>query len=314
MLHAQDVITLEADSYRLEAPLAQSSYGLIWQARSSGGLAVAMKFINHAQMVLAHHALQGRWIDSALAESTFLATLAPWDERHIVRLLDRGQHHALPVMALELMGPDLAHVRPSGPAQVLAWMDQMNQALAKVHQYGWLYLDLKPSNVLTTPAGAVKLADFGTSRLRSAGASVHYTGTASWQAPEQLQPLADGGYAVSEATDFFALGALFYYLVTGNQLRFCRDCGDAWRQKLPVSPAASTLWPQEEQHFVRAFDGAENTWCPGADGAAGALALSLLRTLLAPRTEQRPRHALVISRMLSAIRKALPPASMRAAA
>lgn len=303
MLQAQDVITLETGSYRLEAPLAQSSYGLVWQAHGPHGCSVALKFINQAQMAQAPLALQGRWVDSARKETAFLASLAPWDERHIVRLLDHGQHHGLPVLAMELLGADLAQARPADTAQLLDWMVQVNQALAKVHQYGWLYLDLKPSNVLTTPHGGVKLADFGTSRLRSHGASVHYSGTASWQAPEQLQPQADGSYALNEATDYFALGALFYYVATGAQLRFCRDCGDAWRQKQPMQ-MAQILRPDEEQRFVAAIDGGDATWCPAGGSAAGALALSLLRSLLAADARRRPRHALEISRMLTAVRSA----------
>lgn len=327
MLQAHTVITLTAASYRLQAQLAGSAYGLVWRAVSGDGRAVALKFVNHAQMLQAAPALQERWIESATREIDFLRSLAPWDERHIVRLLDSGTWDGLPVMALELMGHDLARHAAADSAAfdriaILDWLAQINQALAKVHQYGWLYLDLKPANVLLShDAEHVKLADFGTNRLRSALPPVHYSGTASWQAPEQFFPRADGSYATTQATDYFALGALFYYLVTGGmQLSFCHGCGLAYREGQHGGPgklrqhalAVPTLQHEEAQRFVRSFDAAASrlhdaTWSPAGDSPAALEALDLLRALLDADPARRPRHALDISRRLAKVRKALKP-------
>jgi serine/threonine-protein kinase len=322
MLQADQTITLGAGAYRLRAPLGGSAYGLVWRAEAPDGASVALKFINREQMGRALPALQERWSTSAASEIAFLRSLAPWDERHIVRLLDSGTHDGLPVMALELMASDLArHLaaeRTLPLAQVLAWMAQVNQALAKVHQYGWLYLDLKPANVLTSATGAVKLADFGTSRPGSGPAPVVYAGTASWQAPEQFFPDAAGRYDTDARTDYFALGAMFYYLVTGGvQLRFCSDCGHAYRDD-PASAAARlrashgggvppTLGDDEVQLFVRRIGAAHGgavdaTWCPGAEPPA----LQLLRALLSAHRGERPQHALQISRMIASAASAMP--------
>ena len=328
MLQADDIITLAAGPYRLRAPLAQSAYGLVWRALSPAHGEVALKLVNQVQMARAQGELQDRWRASADQEITFLRSLAPWDERHIVRLLDSGTHDGLPVMALELMDGDLArHIaaerdarRPIVFAQVLAWMVQVNQALAKVHQYGWVYLDLKPANVLTHSSGAVKLADFGTSRLHCAAPPLGYAGTASWQAPEQFFPGAGGAYDTDARSDYFALGAMFYYMVTGGlQLRFCSDCGHAYRDN-PSGAAASllanhggrlprTLHPDEADLFTQRIEraeshGADATWCPAADAPPAGAALALLRCLLAPERHARPRHAIEISRQLAAIGQA----------
>lgn len=323
MLRAHDVITLEGGRYRLTAPLAGSSYGLVWRASDSAGAAVALKFIHRQQMDQASAALQGRWIDSATQEIAFLRSLSAWDARHIVRLLDSGWHDGLPVMALELMAGDLAqHMNDAGqgPAlgRILDWLGQVNQALAKVHQYGWLYLDLKPANVLLTDLGHVRLADFGTSRLRSAGAAPFYSGTASWQAPEQFYADAQGRYATSERTDWFALGALFYYLVTGAQLQYCHDCAQAYRDRQAGAPAPRataspvTLTADEASRFCAAIDGrrgqARATGSGAGHSALAEAALLLLRSLLCADPAGRPRHALDISRMLSGIRNRLEPA------
>lgn len=300
MQHADVVVTLEAGRYRLVEPIAGSAYGIVWRAqREDGHGEVALKLVNSQQMERALPALRQRWSESAAREIGFLRSLAPWDERHIVRLLDSGSHAGQPAMALELLDGDLA----SGPAaplpRVLAWIGQINQALAKVHQYGWCYLDLKPANVLRHHDGGVRLADFGTSRLRQDGPSAAYAGTASWQAPEQFFPGPSGDYQTDQRSDYFALGAMLFYLVTGRrQLRYCHECGQAYRAHLAGGAAAlraqyggalpPTLREDEAALFAQRV-------------AWSAPALELLRTLLAPQPEQRPRAALDISRMIAAI-------------
>ncbi|WP_377704658.1 serine/threonine-protein kinase [Pseudoduganella sp. UC29_71] len=241
MTASDTIITLELGHYRLRERIGGSAYGVIWRAEGPRGTRdVALKLINEAHMARALPAQRERWIASAENEITFLQLLEPWDERHIVRLLDSGWHNGLPVLALELLDCDLARhlkaLRGRGErlplARLLSWMAQLNQALAKVHQYGWRYLDLKPANVLVDAhLGAVKLADFGTNRRLSALGEHSYAGTANWQAPEQFFPAGGGGYATGRQSDYFALGALFYFMATGGkQLRYCGECGQAYRE------------------------------------------------------------------------------------
>ena len=230
MSAAGAIIELEHGPYRLREQIAESAYGVVWEASAPGGGEVALKLINRASMERAHPALRERWIGSALKEIAFLRSLEPWDERHIVRLLDSGEHEGLPVLALELLAGDagrhVAAARNRGVALeftlVLDWMGQINQALAKVHQYGWRYLDLKPANLLIDAEHrSLKLADFGTNRLLDDDQPHTYAGTANWQAPEQFFPVAPHSYATDARTDYFALGAMFYFLVTGGlSLRF----------------------------------------------------------------------------------------------
>ncbi|MET0858433.1 MAG: protein kinase [Telluria sp.] len=315
MLEAGKVITLEAGSYRLHEPLAGSAYGVVWIADTlPAGRQVAIKLINQQQMARAQPQQRDRWIASAHKEIAFLRSLEPWDERHIVRLLDSGMHDALPVMALELLDGDLArHVarereagRAIGFIQALDWLAQINQAIAKVHQYGWRYLDLKPSNVLLDARrGSVKLADFGTNRLLGDLNPHSYAGTANWQAPEQFFPSAGDSYLTDARSDYFALGAMFYYLVTGGlPLRFCRDCGQAYRDHQAGAAAQllarhagtvpPTLRDDEAALFVQRID------APGA-----AEALSLLRALVSVERGGRPPHAIAISRMIGEVRSAM---------
>ena len=318
MAHSGDIVTLGGGQYRLREQLAGSSYGVVWRAEGGHG-EVALKLVNREQMGRAPAALQARWTECAAREIAFLSSLAPWDARHIVRMLDHGRHEGLPALALELLDGDLAAYVGArhgageriGLARALAWLAQVNAALAKVHQHGWRYLDLKPGNLLVDAAGGrLKLADFGTNRSL-VDASLHsYAGTASWQAPEQFFQREAGGYLTDARSDYFALGAILFYLVTdGATLRYHGACADAFREHGSQGAArlhgawegapAPVLAEDEADHFLR---------CAGAEGAGDpAAALALLRALLAWLPQDRPRHALEISRLIAAARdQALP--------
>jgi serine/threonine-protein kinase len=325
MLEAGDIITLTAGAWRLSEALTSSSYGVLWTAAPAGGGEPAvLKLVNTRQMALALPPQRVRWTACLEAEIAFLRALRPWDQRHIVRLLDSGSYLGQPAMALELLDGDLARhldaLRSRGDApgylQALDWTAQANQALAKVHQYGWRHLDLKPANLLVDRHGALKLADFGTNRPLIERAAHSYAGTANWQAPEQFFPDADGRYLTDARSDYFALGALLYHMVTGAMLRFSSACGGAWREH-GVDGAAilrtrhggglpAILAPDEAALFLRHAG-------LGAGSAADA-ALGLLRALLAPRPEQRPRHALEISRLIGRARAACAGGALRSAA
>ena len=316
MVEAGDIITLTAGAWRLRAPLAASSYGVLWQAESClGGAPAALKLVNLDQMALALPPQRDAWRRCAQGEIAFLRALQPWDRRHIVGLLDSGEHQGQPALALELLDGDLARhldtLRTRGDAvpftQALDWIGQVNQALARVHQYGWRHLDLKPANLLLAGGGAtLKLADFGTSRALLERDAHSYAGTASWQAPEQFFVGADC-YRTDARADYFSLGALFYHLVTGTLLRYSSACAAAYRAHGTAGAARlradhggalpAVLDADEAALFLR------HTFPHGP--ATREAALALLRALLAPRPEGRPRHALDISRLLARLRDGL---------
>lgn len=323
-----DIIPLTTGAWRLRAPLAASSYGVLWRAEHAAtGQPAALKLVNREQMGRAPAALQGHWRACACAEADFLRALQPWDARHIVRLLDSGTHLGHPALALELLDGDLAaHLAAAGRragrwtisfAQALDWIGQVNTALARVHGYGWRHLDLKPANLLIeTSSGTLRLADFGTCRPLADARAHAYAGTAGWQSPEQstlARADADACYTTDARSDYFALGMLLYYFVTGNRLRYAAACTLAFRARagagagadadaasIPAAvPAAIApiLAPDEAALFLRhAIDA----------GAAHDAALGLLRSLLAAQPAARPRHALDISRLIAGARTAAP--------
>jgi len=98
--------------------------------------------------------------------------------------------------------------------QVVAYGLQMCAALECSHKSGVVHRDIKPSNFLIGSDKQLKLSDFG---LASVSASRRITaagktaGTLLYMAPEQIR-----GGGLTPQTDLYALGCVFYELLTGK--------------------------------------------------------------------------------------------------
>ena len=84
--------------------------------------------------------------------------------------------------------------------------------LEYLHSKGVLYRDLKPDNLLMSPAGHVKLADFGLSKMNvdESYTSNSFCGTHAYLAPEMLKKSGHG-----KAVDWYLLGVIIYEMITG---------------------------------------------------------------------------------------------------
>lgn len=93
-----------------------------------------------------------------------------------------------------------------------------------LHEQGIIHRDLKPANILfktdRTGRKVVKITDFGVSRdnlTKDLGATTFGVGTVSYMAPEQFSQKTYGlNQTISERTDIWAFGVIFYRLLTGS--------------------------------------------------------------------------------------------------
>jgi serine/threonine-protein kinase len=96
-------------------------------------------------------------------------------------------------------------------ARALDYTAQICNALDHAHRQGVLHRDLRPSNVLVSDSGLLKVADFGTSRfLEIAAHGTTIIGSPPYMAPEQFH-----GKAVF-ASDLYSLGVTMYQMMTGE--------------------------------------------------------------------------------------------------
>jgi serine/threonine protein kinase len=82
------------------------------------------------------------------------------------------------------------------------------------HQAGIVHRDVKPSNILVTQHGQVKLSDFGIARAHS-DVTLTQTGLMSGS-PAYLSPEVASGSSATAASDVWALGATLYHALTGR--------------------------------------------------------------------------------------------------
>ena len=101
-----------------------------------------------------------------------------------------------------------------GPLDVPVALDytcQICNALDHAHRQGVLHRDLRPSNMLVSESGLLKVADFGTSRfLEIAAHGTTVIGSPPYMAPEQFQ-----GKALF-ASDIYSVGVTMFQMLTGD--------------------------------------------------------------------------------------------------
>jgi serine/threonine-protein kinase len=94
--------------------------------------------------------------------------------------------------------------------RALNYAVQVLRGVEHAHEAQILHRDLRPANVLISESGAVKVADFGTSRFLEKSHATTVIGSPPYMAPEQFQ-----GRAVL-ASDIYSVGVILYQMLTGT--------------------------------------------------------------------------------------------------
>lgn len=229
--------------WRIQRELGRGGMGVVMLAERVDGQfeqLVALKLVK-------------RGMDSEAVLARFLRErqiLARLSHPNIARLLDGGlSTDGRPYFVMEYVeGIPLVEycaMHSLGLRARLECVLQICAALQFAHRQLVVHLDIKPSNVLVTKAGEVKLLDFGIAKLLGDNPAelsmltrtqAQRPLTAGYASPEQLL-----GEPVTTATDVYGMGCLLYELLTGRRANGGATSAEEARQALgrgePLAPS-----------------------------------------------------------------------------
>jgi serine/threonine-protein kinase len=190
--------------YKIHSTIGSGGFGTVYLAEDTWiDKKVALK-VPHKQ---------GVDFGELLREPRLLATL---NHPNIVTILTAEKQENVFFIVMEFVpGETLeAIIARHGALDLTVALDytcQICNAVDHAHRHGVLHRDLRPSNVLVTDNGLVKVADFGTSRfLEIAAHGTTIIGSPPYMAPEQFR-----GKAVF-ASDVYSIGITMYQMLTGT--------------------------------------------------------------------------------------------------
>ncbi|MEP7043984.1 MAG: serine/threonine-protein kinase [Dokdonella sp.] len=203
-------------AWRVVREIGRGGMGQVFLAERADG-----QFEQQAALKLIKHGMDSEAVlVRFLRERQILARLT---HRNIARLIDGGiAPDGRPYFVMEHVDgvplPRFCAEQHSPLEERLRLFFGICAAVQFAHRQLVVHSDLKPSNVLVSAAGDVKLLDFGIARLLSDqehggdAPTVDRPLTPAYAAPEQLR-----GEPVTTTTDVYALGCLLYELLTGER-------------------------------------------------------------------------------------------------
>jgi eukaryotic-like serine/threonine-protein kinase len=196
--------------YRLVRRIATGGMGEVWEADDTVlGRRVALKVL--VEELAADKRATRRFVREARATARLT-------HPNVARVYDFGRDGEAPFLVMELLqGETLADRLADGPlppAEAARIAASVADALDAAHQLGIVHRDVKPANVMLTPAGDVKVMDFG---IAAAADETHSTtGSGLYATVAYVSPERAAGEPATPASDVYSLGAVLYELLCGR--------------------------------------------------------------------------------------------------
>lgn len=207
----QDLIGKTVAHYEILSLLGEGGMGVVYRAEDTKlQREVALKFLS--SHLLSDDEDRVRFLNEARAAASL-----SHPNICTVHEIDEVDGHTYISMAY-LEGSSLKDLLSDGPLDrdaALAYALQIAEGLGEAHGKDVVHRDIKPGNIMITPASKAIITDFGLAKtsgspeLTQLGAAV---GTAAYMSPEQAR-----GEAVDSRSDVWSLGALLYEMLTGQK-------------------------------------------------------------------------------------------------
>jgi eukaryotic-like serine/threonine-protein kinase len=197
--------------YSLDREIGRGGMGSVWLGRDEVlGRTVAIKRVG---------AMPGGSSPDLVRAEREARIAARVNHPHVVAVFDLVHEGDLKWLVMEYVeGTTLGEqihaqgrLTPGEAAPILA---QAAEALSAAHAAGVVHRDVKPSNILVTPEGQVKLSDFGIARAE-ADASLTATGLVTGS-PAYIAPEVASGRLATGASDVWSLGATAFHALSGR--------------------------------------------------------------------------------------------------
>lgn len=216
--HEDPLLGKVIDRYTVEALIGRGAMGSVYRVRHE---VLDREFA--LKVLLGDFATDRTLVARFRREAQALSRVR---HHNVVSVIDFGNTEAgLTYLVMDYVaGPSLASVLDVGlslePKRAAKLARQVALGLAEAHALGLVHRDVKPSNILLTEEGGVetvRLVDFGIVAMDGAEESTKLTGvgkvvgTPSYMAPEQAR-----GVAATAAVDLYALGVIFYQMLSGQ--------------------------------------------------------------------------------------------------
>ena len=179
------------------------------------------------------------------------------NNEHIVRVHDLFEENGTAYYVMDYIeGENLSERlkrtdKPLSEVEVMQLLPQILDALEAAHKDGILHLDLKPANIMVDKQGVVKLIDFGASKQQSAqggattSTAVSYTN--GYAPREQMEQNLE---KFGPWTDFYALGATLYTLLTNKKPPLPSDIDDDGSEDKHLALPMSTNYDEKWKKMI----------------------------------------------------------------
>jgi tetratricopeptide (TPR) repeat protein len=202
-----DVIS---ERYEILELLGEGGMGTVYKARDREvDRVVALKVIRPD---LAH---QAKVLERFKQELVLARQIT---HKNVIRIFDLGSFGPLRYITMEFVeGQDLSHIlrdRKLTVEETIQIIRQVVRALEAAHAEAVVHRDLKPQNIMVNDHGKVSVMDFGlafSTEMTSLTQTGVLIGTPAYMSPEQAQ-----GQTVDGRSDLYALGIIFYEMLTGE--------------------------------------------------------------------------------------------------